>query len=70
MTATLNSEWVPCSTMMPKEGRTVLVWVRHMESVFAAYWTGHIWKCARRNESMHHDPISHWMPVPEGPKDV
>lgn len=60
--------WIPCSAMMPKERRLVLVWLPNILCTFTAYFEDGAWRCAFSHDLLRHLEVTHWMPLPEGPK--
>lgn len=56
-------EWISTKDLLPNHDGFVLVW--HDPYIDLCFYEGGIW---RDEEWIHHD-VSHWMPVPEPPKD-
>lgn len=58
-------EWVSVEQQMPEEGRPVLVWCRsRMSTRHATVSTFYDGKWSRRVRD-----VTHWMPLPEPPKE-
>lgn len=60
--------WIPVTERLPEELKPVLAW--HGEGYFAecARWTGHRWESTWEFEDL--TGVTHWMPLPEPPKEV
>ena len=66
------SDWIKCSERMPPIGKDVLVYVRTWYShnvQFAYRYSESIWSIPQHC-GVNNDSVSHWMPLPDPPKEV
>lgn len=64
-------KWIPVTEKLPGTGEIVLVYgkrggVYTAEHNRSARWPGSFWKL---NSKRHHCEPTHWMPLPESPKE-
>ena len=65
----MENQWIPVTERLPEEWVTVLV-----NTKFGFIATAYIditgkWRIAETREFMERRDITHWMPLPEPPKD-
>ena len=59
------SEWISVEDRTPREGKKVLVtYVGVYDYDLVIFWRD------RKNDHYGHQPATHWMPLPEPPKEV
>ena len=61
----LRSRWIPVTERLPEDDRQVLACTRHGKAFSAHY--DHKWKSWSVSHTVK---ITHWMPLPEMPKEV
>jgi hypothetical protein len=66
-------KWIPVTERWPEERMAVIVYAPYMKNEFMAYWTGSRWMVWAAGEYEREMPeyhqITHWMPLPEPPKE-
>jgi hypothetical protein len=64
-------QWIPCSERMPLDDESVLVYSPRCKKVFKAIYRtcSGCWVFSYDHIQIQ-EPISHWMPLPELPKEV
>ncbi len=61
------NEWINCSERMPQVMEDVLV--TDGEEVKSMWWNGNKWDSWLSRYSLDSDDVTHWMPLPEPPKE-
>lgn len=67
---TMDNTWIPCSERIPEDGQDVLIW----DNIDKTSFTGHYvwcdgWTVDGYAVNRFHFDITHWMPLPEPPKE-
>lgn len=70
MEALKQTKWIPCSERPPEDGQDVLIW----DNIDKTSFTGHYvwcdgWTVDGYAVNRFHFDITHWMPLPEPPKE-
>lgn len=70
----LRRRWIPVTERLPSPKKAVLVWTPYKQNIFMAYLQGNKWyvwgpggNCCNNWPEYH--AITHWMPLPEPPKE-
>lgn len=61
-------KWIPVTERLPEEMKTVLAWTPMGEFSETAMWTGIRWEKTWDFDTIY--SVTHWMPLPEPPKEV
>lgn len=59
-------EWIPCSERLPDDGQWVLVWGKWQENPIMMFRENDAWI---DDQFEFYDTVTHWMPLPEPPKE-
>jgi len=63
-------EWIKLETKLPPERTSILFWNNHTGVILGHVIDGSWFQCSDGEEySLKDDEITHWMPLPEAPKD-
>lgn len=60
-------EWIKCSDQMPPEMDDVIV--TDGGDIKMMWWNGKQWDSWVRRHDIDSDMVTHWMPLPEPPKE-
>ena len=60
------TEWQPIETA-PRDGTNILSWEHKMECMII-FWQSGDWHCTHDCEDLYFSEPTHWMPLPEPPK--
>ena len=61
-------KWIPVTERLPDENQVVLC-MRRNKSYWVAQWTYIDWMWYDENEWHNENEVTHWMPLPEPPKE-
>ena len=62
------NRWIPCSERMPDKNESVLCFCR-AEITEVLYWNGSSWHSTDANKGYLSGFVTHWMPLPEPPRE-
>ena len=63
------SEWISIKERLPENARMVLVYVE-WKRIFDAWYANGIWyEFSEASQMLDFDGVTHWMSLPEPPKD-
>lgn len=60
--------WISVQDRLPEHG-FVLVWCAYTHLVEIAKYKGSLWRTQERRYALNSDWVTHWMPLPEPPKE-
>ena len=63
----VGCKWIPVSERLPEELKNVLAYTDVGSFVETAHWTGYRWEKTWDFEDLY--GVTHWMPLPEPPKE-
>lgn len=65
------AEWISVEERLPEDQRSVLTVNGHGEIRIMGLWSkrGDEWTWVHNNRMMHYNDITHWLPLPEPPKE-
>lgn len=64
------NRWIPCSKMLPEKHVEVLAYSPYWGKIVVAMWGGEFWLEQWTDDDLEQSEISHWMPLPEPPKEA
>ena len=64
------SEWIPVSERLPVDWCPVLVMVRDVGSPLLGSYRENVWFHEQWNTTFINGVVTHWMPLPEPPKEA
>ena len=62
--------WVPVTERLPVDWCPVLVMIRDVEKPLLGSYRGNVWFHEMWNTNFINGAVTHWMPLPEAPKEV
>ena len=63
-------QWIRCSERLPDKPRLYLIHVAPDEYTNVAYYSGYDWVIDEEEYYFNASDVTHWMPMPEPPKEV
>lgn len=65
-------QWISVKNRLPKDKRNVLTINGHGEIKIMCLWSkrGELWTWIYQERFVHYNDITHWMPLPEPPKEA
>lgn len=64
------TKWIPVSERLPNDSKAVLVYAPRNRNIFECFHRGGgCWEIASYTFEILHDEVTHWMPLPEPPKE-
>ena len=63
-------QWIPVSERLPTDSKAVLVYAPRNRNIFECFHRSDgYWEIASYTFGILHDDVTHWMPLPEMPKE-
>lgn len=68
----VGGKWISVKNRLPKDQRNVLTINGHGEINIMCLWSkrGELWTWIYHERFVHYNDITHWMPLPEPPKEA
>ena len=63
------NEWISVNESIPNENKAVLVWCPEHENIYLAFVENGVWMYFGGPIAVCNDAVTHWMPIPEPPKE-
>ena len=64
-----HGRWIPCSEKLPEKHVEVLAYSPYWGKIVVAMWGGEFWLEQWTDDDLEKSEITHWMPLPEPPKE-